>query len=65
MTAYTTREEAINAEIIAPLGEYADQHNIDAIADKVLTTTGEGTTYRWALNTNVDFWQTVANNANN
>lgn len=36
MNAYTTRTEAIEREVIAPLGEHADQHDIDAIIDKVI-----------------------------
>lgn len=63
MTAYTTRNEAIDREIIAPLGEYADQHDIDAIADEVLTTTGEGIYYRYTLRDDVDFWDIVAQHA--
>lgn len=63
MTAYTTRGEAIDQEIIAPLGEYADQHDIDAIADAVLTTTGEGIDYRYTLREDVDFWEIVAQHA--
>lgn len=63
MTAYTTRNEAIDREIIAPLGEYAAQHDTDAIADAVLTTTGEGTDYRYTLREDVDFWDVVAQHA--
>lgn len=33
---YTTRTEAIESEIVAALGEHADQHDIDAIADAAL-----------------------------
>lgn len=62
MTTYTTRNEAIEAEIIAPLGEFADEHDIDSIADEVLTTTGEGVDYRYTVNEDADFWEIVANN---
>lgn len=63
MTTYTTRNEAIDREIIAPLGEYTAQHDVDAIADEVLTTTGEGTDYRYTLREDVDFWDVVAQHA--
>ncbi|MBK4161027.1 hypothetical protein GWO73_04190 [Corynebacterium macginleyi] len=63
MTTYTTRNEAIDNEIITPLGEYADQHDVDAIADEVLTTTGEGTDYRYTLRDDVDFWDITAEHA--
>ena len=61
-TIFTTRNEAIEAEIITPLGEFADEHDIDAIADQVLTTTGEGVDYRWTIDEDADFWEIVANN---
>lgn len=63
MTTYTTRNEAIQREIIEPLGEYASEHDIDAIADAVLTTTGEGTDYRYTLREDVDFWDVAAQHA--
>lgn len=63
MTTYTDRHEAIHNEIIIALGDYADEHDIDAIADQVLTTTGEGTNYRIILDEDVDFWAVVEANA--
>ncbi|MBK4159234.1 hypothetical protein GWO56_06740 [Corynebacterium macginleyi] len=63
MTTYTTRNEAIDREIITPLGEYADQHDVDAIAGEVLTTTGEGIDYRYTLREDVDFWDVAAQHA--
>lgn len=36
-TTYTTRDEAILREIIEPLGDYASQHDTDAIAEEVLS----------------------------
>lgn len=62
MNIYTTRNEAIEAEIITPLGEFADDHDIDAIADELLTTTGEGTEYGFTIDEDADFWEVVANN---
>lgn len=61
-TIFTTRNEAIDRLIIEPLGEFADEHDIDAIADEVLTTTGEGVDYRWTIDEDADFWEIVANN---
>lgn len=63
MTTYTDRNEAIHHEIITALGDYADEHDIDAIADQVLTTTGEGKDFRIIPNENVDFWEVVEANA--
>lgn len=63
MTTYTTRDDAIHYEIITALGDYADEHDIDAIADQVLTTTGEGSSYRYILDETVDFWAVVEANA--
>lgn len=60
MTTYTTRNEAIDREIIQPLGEYAGQFDIDAIADQVLVSVGEGIDYRFTTNDDVDFWDVVA-----
>ncbi|MGJ4108573.1 hypothetical protein ACUY2T_09985 [Corynebacterium sp. 22_2729] len=63
MNLYTTRDDAIHYEITLALGEYADEHDIDAIADEVLTTTGEGSSYRYHLDEDVDFWAVVEANA--
>lgn len=63
MTTYTDRHEAIHHEIITALGDYSDEHDIDAIADQVLTTTGEGKTFRIILDEDVDFWAVVEANA--
>lgn len=63
MNTYTTRDEAITREIIEPLGEYANDHDTDAIAEQVITTTGEGIELRYHLNEDVDFWEIVAANA--
>lgn len=63
MNTYTTRNEAIEAEIITPLGEFADEYDIDAIADEVLTTTGEGVDYRYTVDEDADFWAIVEKHA--
>lgn len=71
MTTYTTRNEAITREITEPLGEYAAEHDIDAIADEVLYWHDEvredgsiwlpGCGYR--RNQEVDFWEVVEKHA--
>lgn len=63
MNTYTTRDDAIHYEITIALGEYVDEFDVDAIADQVLTTTGEGSNYRYILNEDVDFWAVVEDNA--
>lgn len=63
MNTYTTRDEAVTREIIEPLGEYANEHNIEEIAEQVIITTGEGTKLRYTLNEDVDFWEVVESNA--
>ena len=63
MTTYTDRNQATYHEITIALGDYADEHDIDAIADQVLTTTGEGKEFRIILDEDVDFWAVVEANA--
>lgn len=58
-TTYTTRNEAVQREIIEPLGEWAAEHDVDAIADQLIKTEGEG----FYLDQDADFWEVVANNA--
>ena len=59
---YTTRNEAINYEIIAAIesdGAHSDQYDIDAIADRVLGGYEEG----YALMVDTDeFWDIVVAN---
>lgn len=73
MNIYTTRDEAIQREIIEPLGEYAQEHNVDAIADKLIiwhdhvTPEGRVDITRSGYQVNPDeepnFWGIVADNA--
>lgn len=58
MDIYTTRNEAVQREIIEPLGEYAQEHNIDAIADELIVTTATG----FHIDEAKDFWAVVSNN---
>lgn len=67
MNTYSTRDEAIQNEIITPLGQYANEHNIDAIADEIILQDNLGNgevCYFNALEDEPDnFWDVVANNA--
>lgn len=56
MATYATRDEAIQREIIDPLGEYAAVHDIDAIADELIICDASGLYY---LDEDVDFWDAV------
>lgn len=56
MATYITRDEAIQREIIDPLGEYAAVHDIDAIADELIVCDDSGLYY---LDKDADFWDVV------
>lgn len=58
MTTYTTRNEAVQREIIEPLGEWAEEHNIDAIADQLIKAEDDGFT----IDQDADYWAVVAAN---
>ena len=67
MITYATRDEAVEREIVEVLnaghGSTA-AFDIDAIADEVLTTTGEGGYYRYVLAVDEDtYWAAVARHA--
>ncbi|MGC3907790.1 hypothetical protein ACPV6D_05365 [Corynebacterium propinquum] len=59
MTTYTTHDEAVQREIIEPLGEFADEYDIDAIADEVIVEVGEGVDYGFTIDEGADFWAIV------
>ena len=63
MTSYTTKQDAIQAEIIDVIEASgvatADEYDIDAIADQVLTSEGTGFEYRIVVDETVDFWAVV------
>lgn len=63
MTTYTDRHEATYREIIEPLGEWADNFDIEAIADEALEGIGTGTNYRLRLRGDIDFWDVVEKHA--
>lgn len=63
MNTYSTRNEAIQNEIITPLGQYANEHNIEAIADQLIimdTDNGEAT---YHVDEDAGFWAIVEANA--
>lgn len=59
MNTYTTHDEAVQREIIEPLGEFADEYDIDAIADEVIVEVGEGVDYGFTIDEDADFWAIV------
>ena len=59
MTTYESRTDAITREIIEPLGEYAQEHDVNAIADQLIKATDDGFT----IDQDADFWAIVANHA--
>ena len=75
-TTYTTKTEAIEREIIEPLGDYANEYMINAIADEVLEwVDGRGANpdhpnaiwlpaqgFRLAVDTD-EFWEVVQRHA--
>lgn len=64
MDTYTTRDEAIKYEIIEPLTDYAADHDIEAIADEVIDSIGEGVDYRFICAVEDDeFWEIVQKHA--
>lgn len=70
---YSDRVDAIQKEIVDPLGEYASDHNIDAIAENILewvekkNDQGQILTNKsgYKVKDNVDFWRVVEANAIN
>ena len=72
MTIYTTKQDYISQVIIPALGDYAAEHDIDAIADEMLNwhneVDGNGDINlgrsSFVENDGQDFWAVVENNAN-
>ena len=62
---YATRNEAVEREIVEVIeagDAQQDEYDVEAIADAVLTTVGDGTAYCWTVNPGVDFWGAVRDN---
>lgn len=51
---YTDKSEAIYREIIPILGDFVEDFDIDAIADRVLIGVGEGVHYRIIRDPDID-----------
>lgn len=57
MKTYTTRDEATYREIEEALGQWAAEHDVEAIADRLIEQDEQGQYY---LNCTVEeFWDTV------
>lgn len=53
---YTTKTDAMEREILPALGEYASDHDLDAIFDRAFTWTGRG--YEQTVSSD-EFWEIV------
>ena len=62
MRSYTTKNDAIQREIIEPLGEYAGGYDIDAIADEIIIPGGTAVAPQFSIDPAADFWAIVAQN---
>ena len=65
-TTYATKQDFITFEIAHVLGEYADQHDLDAIFDETSEWTefpGEAQRNGYVVREDVDFWAIVAKHA--
>lgn len=63
---HSNRREAIEVEIIGTLAPHADAFDVEAIANEVLETTGQGVMYGYRLRrglTSEEFWAIVEKNA--
>lgn len=60
---YTTRDEAVQREIVDVLGEDAKDHDIEAIANDVIEFGHDARTSGYFNNADPEeFWDTVENN---
>lgn len=63
ITTYARRQDIIAQEILAPLGEYANEHDVDAIADALIICEDNGLNAEFFIDPDADFWEVVAANA--
>lgn len=63
MKTYERFNDAVQYEIITPLGEYADQHDVDAIIDELIISSGTAATPQFYVDPDADFWAVVASHA--
>lgn len=61
-TFYPTKKEAILEEIVNPLGSLAEHHNVDAIADTLITRTTVNGCIMFQADKSINFWELVENN---
>lgn len=62
-TTYSTVNEAVHYEIITPLNEYADEFDIDAIADDLIIHGGTPVNPKFYIDPDKDFWAVVEKHA--
>lgn len=64
-TTYSTVNEAVHYEIITPpfLNEYADEFDIDAIADDLIIHGGTPINPKFYIDPDKDFWAVVEKHA--
>ena len=58
-TTYTTRNEAVEREIVEALGEYAADYDIDAIAERTIASRGDCSGFYCTV-TPEEFWTIAA-----
>lgn len=63
MCSYTTKNEAIQREIVEPLGDYAAAHDIDAIANEIIISGGTAVAPKFFIDPEADFWTIVQKHA--
>lgn len=56
---YTTRNEAVQREVIEPLGEYVADYDTEKLADKVIASRGDGSGFYCSV-TQDEFWALAA-----
>lgn len=62
-TTYARRQDIIAQEITGPLGEYAAEHDVEAIADTLIICDTDGSDPMFYIDPDADFWAVVAANA--
>lgn len=63
MKTYENFNDAVQYEIITPLGEYAAQHDVDAIIDELIISSGTEADPQFYVDPDADFWAVVASHA--
>lgn len=58
MRTYSTKNDAIQHEIIDPLGEYADEYDIDAIANEIIISRPAIEVPNFYIGPEIDIWDT-------